>query len=269
MLPRKKITLDTPTLTYPGPFSQHAKKTLSRPKYETHPGIFNAEATQKNVKCSGSPLVWLCLLDKIRCRNQMWDLLSCTKNTYRTHVEGGGHICLTMCAGQVLCLIQKPWNECVLLFITCPWGFCDTRKSLQILSALVFLFVSIIFLSPSLSLGSLFLALLLSFPLWRENSSPASAEKYTRSSKNTMECSDRSCGPAEGRQILFYGPHSSKSVLFIQQQVTTKVISWHFPNTAALDIGRTRQSQHVVTVADCVWRSTQNVLTKSCWPKRR
>lgn len=182
---------------------------------------------------------------------------------YSAHVWEGRHICPTMCAGQVLCLIQKPGNECVLLFITRPWGFCDTRKSSvrqkpsDFLSALVFLFVSIICLSPSLSLRSLFLAPSPSPPLWGENSSPVSAEKRARSSKNTMECSDRSrlSQPKAGRSFLRTAFRRSR-VLFIQRQVTTKVISWHFPNAAALDIGRTRQSQHVVAVADCVWGST-------------
>lgn len=60
--PEKKNTLDTPTPTYPGPLSQHAKKTLSRPKYETHPGIFNAEAAQKKCKLFSPP----CLVVFIR-----------------------------------------------------------------------------------------------------------------------------------------------------------------------------------------------------------
>lgn len=150
-------------------------------------------------------------------------------------------------------------------FITRPWGFCDTRKSSvrqkpsDFLSALVFLFVSIICLSPSLSLCGLFISRLVAAapPLWGENSSPVSAEKRARSSKNTMECSDgsRLSQPKAGRSFLRTAFRRSR-VLFIQQQVTTKVISWHFPNTAALDIGRTRQSQHVVMVADCVWGST-------------
>lgn len=150
-------------------------------------------------------------------------------------------------------------------------GRAQRGRSPHILSALVFLFVSILYLSPCLSLGSLFFALLPSFPLWGENSSPVSAEKYSRSSKNTMECSHRSWRASWSQADPFYGPRSSKSVLFIQQQVTTKVISWHFPNTAALDIGWTLQSKHVVTVADCVWRSTWNIFSANrlkIWPTR-
>lgn len=196
---------------------------------------------------------------------------------YRTHVEEGWHICPTMCAGQALCLIQKPGNECVLLFIARPWGFCDARKSsvwqqpsdslcpcfFLLSPSSIYLHVSpwALYFSPCCR-PSLLEVKILPQSLLRSTPGPA---------KTRWNAQTGAGGPAEGRPIHFYGPRSSKSVLFIRQRVTTTVISWHFPNTAALDIGRTLQSQHVVTVADCVWRSTWNVFSANrlkIWPAR-